>query len=50
MVAESIRTNTTGDPFDIEYRIVTKDGRTVWVHDQAYLVDMPERACRGRAS
>ena len=39
VLAESDRTNVTGDPFDIEYRIETKDGRTVWLHDLAYLVD-----------
>ena len=38
VVAESARTNATGEPFDVEYRIVAKDGRTVWVHDLAYLV------------
>jgi len=49
VLAESLRTNETGDPFDIEYRIVTKDGRTVWVHDRANLVDMPDgvRAWQG---
>jgi len=39
VVAESDRTNETGEPFDLEYRLVTKDGRTVWVHDHASLVD-----------
>ena len=39
VVAESDRTNDTGEPFDLEYRLVTKDGRTVWVHDHASLVD-----------
>jgi PAS domain S-box-containing protein len=49
VLTESIRTNETGDPFDIEYRIVSKDGRTVWVHDQANLVEMPDgiRAWQG---
>jgi PAS domain S-box-containing protein len=42
--AESKRTNETGDPFDVEYRVVTKDGRTVWLHDQAYLVEMHDGA------
>ncbi len=39
VLAESDRTNATGEPFDVEYRLITKDGRTVWVHDLAYLVD-----------
>jgi PAS domain S-box-containing protein len=39
VVAESERTNATGDPFDIEYRIVAKDGAIRWIHDLAYLVD-----------
>jgi hypothetical protein len=39
VVAESDRTNDTGEPFDQEYRLIAKDGRTVWVHDHASLVD-----------
>jgi PAS domain S-box-containing protein len=39
VLTESSRTNATGDPFDVEYRIVTKDGRVVWMHDQASLVE-----------
>lgn len=35
--AESLRTNATGDPFDCEYRMLTKDGRVVWLRDQAFL-------------
>ncbi len=30
---------TRGDPFDLEYRLITKDGRTIWVHDHASLVE-----------
>lgn len=41
VLAESDRTNRTGDPFDLEYRIVHADGRTVWLHDHAILVDGP---------
>ena len=41
VLEESARTNTTGDPFDIEYRIVAADGRVVWLHDHAMLVDGP---------
>ncbi len=39
VMAESGRTNASGDAFDLEYRIIAKDGRTVWVHDHASLVD-----------
>ena len=39
VLEESARTNRTGEAFDIEYRIVTADGRTVWLHDHAVLVD-----------
>lgn len=38
VVAESNRTNETGEAYDIEHRIVRKDGRVVWVHDHAFLV------------
>src|SRR5205085_2137588 len=36
--AESERTNRTGEDFQIEYRLVAKDGRVVWVRDEAVLV------------
>jgi PAS domain S-box-containing protein len=38
VLAESNRTNETGEDYDIEHRIVHRDGRTVWVHDHAFLV------------
>ena len=38
VLAESNRTNETGEDYDIEHRIVRKDGRVVWVHDHAFLV------------
>src|ERR671910_255798 len=38
VLAEEVRTDETGDPFEIEYRIIAKDGRVVWVRDQATLV------------
>ena len=34
---ENERTNVTGDPFDLEYRIIRKDGRIIWVRDLAKL-------------
>lgn len=36
--AEHLRTNQTGDPFHMEYRLVTKSGRVIWVEDHAVLV------------
>jgi len=31
-------TNTTGDPFKIEYRLIARDGREVWIQDEAVLL------------
>ena len=36
--AEDARTDATGEPFDIEYRQVRKDGTIIWVRDTAVLV------------
>jgi PAS domain S-box-containing protein len=36
VMAASERSRVTGGPFDIEYRLFTRDGRTVWLHDQSY--------------
>jgi PAS domain S-box-containing protein len=36
--AEDRRTNEAGERFDMEYRIVGKDGRPVWIHDEATLI------------
>ncbi|MBK7316911.1 ATP-binding protein [Candidatus Villigracilis affinis] len=35
---ESKRTSETGEPFSMEYRVVAKDRRVVWVRDEATLV------------
>lgn len=43
VIAESDRTNDTGEDYEVEHRIVRKDGRTVWVHDHAILVRSPGR-------
>ena len=37
-LAENARHNETGEPFSLEYRMFAKDGRVVWVFDQAVLV------------
>jgi PAS domain S-box-containing protein len=38
VLAEVGRTQATGEPFVAEYRMLSKDGQTVWVHDAAWIV------------
>lgn len=38
VLAEDARTDETGQPFKVEYRLLTKDGRVAWVLDEAVLV------------
>jgi len=38
ILAEDARTDETGEPFKVEYRACAKDGRVVWVRDEAVLV------------
>src|SRR5829696_7010843 len=38
VLAEDRRTNETGEPFSMEYRQFARDGRVVWVRDEATLV------------
>lgn len=40
--AEHLRTNQTGEPFHMEYRLVTQCGRVIWVEDHAVLVPGPD--------
>jgi diguanylate cyclase (GGDEF)-like protein/PAS domain S-box-containing protein len=35
---EDERTDETGEPFSMEYRMIAEDGRTVWIRDEATLV------------
>jgi PAS domain S-box-containing protein len=37
VLAEDRRTNETGQPFVMEYRQIAKDGRVVWLRDEATL-------------
>ena len=37
-IAENQRHNETGEPFRLEYRMFAKDGRVVWVHDEAVMI------------
>jgi len=36
------RTHATGQPLQIEYRLVARDGRVVWVRDEARIIVDPE--------
>jgi PAS domain S-box-containing protein len=38
VLAENDITSETSESFEMEYRLITKDNRTVWVHDKAILV------------
>jgi diguanylate cyclase (GGDEF)-like protein/PAS domain S-box-containing protein len=38
VLVENARTNGTGEPFRIEYRLIHRDGRVVWVRDEALLI------------
>ena len=37
-MAENARHNETGEAFAMEYRVIAKDGRVVWLRDEAVLV------------
>jgi PAS domain S-box-containing protein len=38
VLAEEARTDETGEPFKVEYRVIATNGRVVWVRDEATLV------------
>jgi diguanylate cyclase (GGDEF)-like protein/PAS domain S-box-containing protein len=38
VLAEDARTDETGEPFKVEFRKITRDGRVIWVRDEAVLV------------
>ncbi|HYQ84716.1 MAG TPA: PAS domain S-box protein, partial [Rubrobacter sp.] len=38
VLAEELRTDETGEPYRIEYRLIASDGRVVWVRDEATLI------------
>jgi diguanylate cyclase (GGDEF)-like protein/PAS domain S-box-containing protein len=40
--AAQARAYATGEPLNIEYRLVARDGRIVWVHDEARLLTDPD--------
>ena len=39
ILAASMYSENTGGPYDVEYRMIAKDGSVVWVHDQAVLIN-----------
>jgi len=39
VLARTTRTEQSTQPFDMEYRMIARDGRLVWVHDQVILVN-----------
>jgi diguanylate cyclase (GGDEF)-like protein/PAS domain S-box-containing protein len=42
VLSEDLRTNETEEPFVMEYRRLAKDGRLVWIRDEATLVKSEE--------
>ncbi len=38
-VAATERSEETGEPFSLDYRMLAKDGRTVWVHDEGVVTE-----------
>lgn len=44
VAAEDKRTEETGDPFRMEYRLVHRDDRVVWVRDESVLVRAGDQA------
>jgi diguanylate cyclase (GGDEF)-like protein/PAS domain S-box-containing protein len=41
VLAEDAHSNSTGEPFKTEYRMLRRNGETVWVRDEAVLVEGP---------
>lgn len=38
VLAEDVRTEKTGEPFKVQYRIFTRNGKVAWIRDEAILV------------
>jgi len=43
VLAHHDRHSQTGEPWDVEYRLIASDGRVVWVHDRAILMGGRDR-------
>lgn len=41
VLAENVRSDETGDRFLMEYRLIAKDGRVVWIRDEAVRLEDP---------
>ncbi len=41
ILAEYTRTFKTGDKFDAEFRVISRQGRIIWIHDEATLIRDP---------
>ncbi|MEP7059966.1 MAG: EAL domain-containing protein [Actinomycetota bacterium] len=37
-LAATMRHNETGEPFKLDYRLIARDGRVVWIHDEAIMI------------
>ncbi len=44
VLAEDQRATVTGEPLLVEYRILTRDGRTLWIRDEALLIQNQDGA------
>jgi diguanylate cyclase (GGDEF)-like protein/PAS domain S-box-containing protein len=42
VVAEDERTDESGEPFSMEYRMIARDGRVVWIRGESLLIRNPE--------
>jgi diguanylate cyclase (GGDEF)-like protein/PAS domain S-box-containing protein len=42
VLATHERTQATGEPLRVEYRLHARDGRVVWVHDEGHVIKDPE--------
>src|SRR5215218_7970412 len=42
VLAEHLRTDATGEKFEMEYRLIDRDGRVVWVRDESVIVQGEE--------
>jgi PAS domain S-box-containing protein len=38
VLVENARTNAAGEPFRMEYRLIARDGRIVWIRDEAVIM------------
>jgi PAS domain S-box-containing protein len=46
VLAEHLRTDATGEKFDMEYRLIARDGRVVWVRDESVIIQDEEEPFR----